>query len=227
MGLPTMFLVVCATEFEMQALTELVTPEQDKWSGLITGVGMVETALSLGRFLEQHEGKGKIRGVLNFGVAGAYLREGQEHADLLEPCLAEREVFGDLGICYSDHIEPLAEHLVHSTGYDLNDELLNNAEALLSKEAFPVRRGIFVTVNGVSGTKSRGDMLCAQHDALCENMEGAAVARVCEAYNLPLLEMRTISNFVENRDLSRWKLSEACIKAGKAAAILLKGLTDK
>jgi len=60
-----------------------------------------------------------------------------------------------------------------------------------------------------------------------ENMEGGAVARVCEAYNLPLLEMRAISNYVEDRDLGRWKLHEACDEAGRAAAILLKGLKNE
>jgi futalosine hydrolase len=222
-----MFLVVCATEFEMQALAGLLTPRQDEWWSLVTGVGMVETTLSLSRFLEQQEHKNKIQGVLNFGVAGAYLRENKKSADLLEICLADQEVFGDFGICHPDHIEPLADHLIHSTTYKLDAKLLDRAETLLAKEKLHVIRGNFVTVCGVSGTKNRGDILGSQYDGLCENMEGAAVARVCEAFNLPLLEMRTISNFVEDRDLTRWKLIDACKQAGKAAAILLKGLTDK
>ncbi|MBN4059926.1 futalosine hydrolase [Desulfotalea psychrophila] len=222
-----MFLVVCATEFEMQALTDLVPSGQDAWISLLTGVGVVETVLTLSRFLEQHENKGTIRGVLNFGVAGAYLCDNKGSADLLDICLAEREVFGDFGICHADSIEPLAEHLVHRTSYNLDVELFNKAYTLLSKQTSPVRVGNFVTVCGVSGTKSRGNFLCSQYNGLCENMEGAAVARVCEEFNLPLLEVRTISNFVEDRDLSRWKLSEACTLAGKAAAILLKGLTEE
>ena len=220
-----MILVVCATEFEMQALTDLVTPRQDEWCSLVTGVGMVETTLSISRFLEQQENKNKFQSVFNFGVAGAYLRKNKESADLLEVCLAEQEVFGDFGICHPDHIEPLAEHLMHSTTYKLDEKLLDNAEALLLKENLHVMRGNFVTVCGVSGTKKRGDILCSQYDGLCENMEGAAVARVCEAFNLPLLEVRTISNFVEDRDFARWKLADACVEAGKATAILLKGLT--
>jgi len=220
-----MILVVCATEFEMQALTDLVTPRQDEWCSLVTGVGMVETTLSISRFLEQQENKNKFQSVFNFGVAGAYLRKNKESADLLEVCLAEQEVFGDFGICHPDHIEPLAEHLMYSTTYKLDEKLLDNAEALLLQENLQVMRGNFVTVCGVSGTKSRGDILCSQYDGLCENMEGAAVARVCDAFNLSLLEIRTISNFVEDRDLARWKLADACVEAGKAVAILLKGLT--
>ncbi len=222
-----MFLVVCATEFEMQALRDCIAPRQDKWVMLVSGVGLVETALSLGRFLEQQKNKREINAVLNFGVAGAYLREDTKSAALLEICLAEQESFGDFGICHADHIEPLAEDLIHRTSYKLDSGLLDKAEVWLLKESLPAKRGNFITVCGVSGTKRRGNILCSQHDGLCENMEGAAVARVCEAFNLPLLEMRTISNFVEDRDLTKWKLMDACELAGKAAAVLLKGLIDQ
>lgn len=223
-----MILVVCATEFELQSLLDQQLPASVELATLVTGVGMVETTLSLTRFLEKHrtDTDQKIDAVLNFGVGGAYLTDGEDNAELLEVCLALRETFGDLGVCFSDRIEPLAEHLLHKDHYTLDSELLNRAETFLRDQGSKVRRGNFVTVCGVSATASRGAMLMHQYDGLCENMEGAAVARVCEEFNLPLLEMRTISNFVEDRDLTRWKLHEACDEAGKAAAIILKGLTN-
>lgn len=221
-----MFLVVCATEFELQPLLDQELPPQIRWTSLVTGVGMVETTLALTRFLEGH-GAGQeyhIDAVLNIGVGGAYVGDGTKNADLLQICLAEQEVFGDFGICYPHHMEALAEHLLHATCYNLDSDLVDRAEALLHAHAFSIRRGNFVTVCGVSATERRGAMLRDQYNGLCENMEGAAVARVCQEFNLPLLEMRTISNFVEDRDVERWKLREACDLAGKAAAILLNGL---
>jgi futalosine hydrolase len=86
------------------------------------------------------------------------------------------------------------------------------------------RRGTFVTVSCVSGTSRRGDLLARQHQGLCENMEGAAAARVCREFGLPLLEMRCVSNLVEERDLRKWRLREACDRCGEAAALLLQGL---
>ncbi len=217
-----MFLVVCATEFELQPLLDALLPDRKEWTTLVTGVGMVETTLCLTRFLEQQGDK--IHAVLNVGVAGAYVHDGKEGIGLLEICLAEEEVFGDFGICHPDHIEPLAEHLVYRSRYPLDADLLQKASTILVENGHSPRCGKFVTVCGVSATASRGTMLGSQYGALCENMEGAAVARVCEEYDLPLLEMRTISNFVEERDLTGWKLTEACEQAGKAAALLLKGL---
>jgi futalosine hydrolase len=40
-------------------------------------------------------------------------------------------------------------------------------------------------------------------------MEGAAYAHVAARYALPFLEVRGISNVVEDRDLSRWQLDAA------------------
>ena len=43
-----------------------------------------------------------------------------------------------------------------------------------------------------------------RYHGLCENMEGAAVAQVAACHGVPWLEVRGISNMVEDRDLSKW-----------------------
>ena len=57
-------------------------------------------------------------------------------------------------------------------------------------------------------------------------MEGAAVARVCHEFSLPMLEMRAISNYVEDRDPRNWRLAEACETAAEGAASLLQGFAS-
>ena len=100
----------------------------------------------------------------------------------------------------------------------------DEAEAVLAGGRMACRRGTFVTVSCVSGTSRRGDLLARQHQGLCENMEGAAAARVCREFGLPFLELRCVSNLVEERDLRKWRLREACDRCGEAAALLLQGL---
>ena len=70
-------------------------------------------------------------------------------------------------------------------------------------------RGRFLTVSACSGTQARGAELSRRYQAICENMEGAAVALVALRYGIPCLELRGISNLVEDRDLSRWDLPRA------------------
>ncbi|MCF6188624.1 MAG: hypothetical protein L3J49_14270, partial [Desulfobulbaceae bacterium] len=140
-------------------------------------------------------------------------------------CLAEEEILGDFGICHQDRIEPfIAPALGVRDRFFLDKRLLEQTALFLQQENIPYRTGRFVTVNCVSGTRRRGDMLADQCQGLCENMEGAAVARVCAGFNLPCLELRCISNFVEDRNTGRWKLKEACRRAGEVAALVAEYL---
>ena len=219
-----MFLVVAATGMEMRAFRKAVS-DSLSWEPLIAGIGPVETAFSLTSRLER--GRSGLQGVLHFGVAGAYLGSGGASADMLDICLAKEEVFADMGICYLDGIEHFsAPELGVRNRFSLDQKLLQDAATLLAKKKIGFHQGRFLTVSCVSGTRKRGDMLADQFDGLCENMEGAAVARVCDAYLLPCLEIRCISNFVEDRDTGRWRLKEACTKAGATAALVAGHLME-
>ncbi len=220
-----MILAACATEFEMLALLDHLDINQGKCLTLVTGVGVVETTLQLTRYIEQHPRQ--VDRVIHFGIGGAYLSQKAEGVALLDVCLAEQEVLGDFGVCYPDRIEPLSEELVRKKNYPLDPKMLREALLFFAKNRQEVHSGNFVTVCGVNASKRRGDMFAEQYDGLCENMEGGAMARVCTEYEIPLLELRAISNFVEDRDLSHWKLGEACRVAGKAAAGLILHFLDQ
>ena len=220
-----MYLVTAATPFELDPLLRACPPGA-RFESLVCGVGPVETALRLSVLLARREAAGALRyrGVINIGVAGAY-RRAEGGADLLDLCLAEREVLGDLGICDEETITSLrSDTLEIVDAFDLDRPLLQEAEVLLAGHGIHCRRGTFVTVNCVSATSRRGDLLARRHEALCENMEGAAAARVCLEYGLPLLELRCVSNLVEDRDPRTWRLRAASDRCGRAAALLINGL---
>ncbi|WP_448872300.1 futalosine hydrolase [Desulfobulbus propionicus] len=217
-----MLLVTAATNFEMDAFLD-ACPSLRGWNTLLTGVGPVEAAMQVTAGLVQSWQS--ISGVINFGVAGAYVRE-SSGAALLDLCIAEREVLGDLGICHGDHIIPLrGSSFDVFDAFDLHSSFLDRAISVLERAAVPFHRGPFVTVNCVSGSSQRGDQFSRQHQAVCENMEGAAVARVCAHFRLPLVELRCISNLVENRNPQHWRLEDACRRCGHAVAQVVQGLT--
>lgn len=217
-----MILVVAATKIEMDPFLTFAG-ESEKWLSCVTGVGLVETAVSLMSFIQGSKEKERIRAVVNFGVAGAYIFQNSV-ISLLDLCLAERETLGDFGICFEDHLEALHSDLGVENTYQLDKGLFSKGKRILSENNFTFHSGEFVTVNCSSGTEKRGKMLSHMSGALCENMEGAAIARVCEAFSLPFLEIRCISNMVEDRDVSRWKLGEACERAAHAASLIVKQL---
>lgn len=221
-----MILAVAATEIEMIPFLDALPPGSSAaCRTLVSGVGPVETALRLTRFLCQSEEQ--VDAVIHFGVGGAYLQPDesrQRQLELLDICLAKKEVAGDFGICLGEAMEYLKISLTGDIAYDMDASLLRRCETAFKKLGINYTAGVFITVNGITGTGARGKMLQSRWNGLCENMEGAAIARVCREFNLPCAELRCISNYVVDRDPATWRLQEACLKAAHTATRLIKEL---
>lgn len=217
-----MYLAVTATPMEMRALERVLDPAVH-CQRLVTGIGPMETAHVLTSYLCR---AGTLPdGVLVFGIAGAYCLADGSGAAMLDICLAEEEVLADFGICLAGAIEHFkAPELRARNRFELDAGLIDRAEIALRHQGITCCRGRFLTVQCTSGTRERGALLATTFGGLCENMEGAAVARVCTAFSLPCLEVRCVSNLVEDRDHGQWRLKEACAKAGAAAAHVLASL---
>lgn len=212
-----MILIAAATENEIKPLRHFLTGK-DQVEVFITGVGPVVTAASLSRHLTLHGSK--IDAVWNIGVAGAYADAG---VNMLDICLARQEILGDFGICLQSEIASFPPGL-DSTGksFDLKSDMAALLKKIMSEQKIICKEVNFVTVNCCTGTTKRGEYLRQKFDAGCENMEGAAVAIVCQNHNIPCVELRCISNMVEDRDKTRWRLSDAVEKICKVAEILLQ-----
>ncbi len=218
-----MILVVAATEMELRPFIKEMGPSGEGWETLICGVGPVETAVRLGKYLAG--GSQRIDCIFNLGIGGAYKQPQAQHSmPLLSVCLAEREIFGDLGINHGDEIEYFPATLSGDTVFPLDSRRLKRVIQILETQQIDFSQGTFVTVNSVSGSLARGGFLQQRWDGMCENMEGAAIARVCQEFNIPLVEMRVISNMVEDRDPSKWLLRESCERVGKVGAMIVKEL---
>ncbi len=197
---------------------------------LHTGIGQVSATTSLTRLLER-----QIPTLLiAFGCGGSYPNSGLSNGDL---ALATAEYFGDLGVADAQGFIPLsALGLKHpATGpplfrqqFDLVSGWQRGAADLLRQAtelaSIQISSGPFVTVNTVSGTPElcrQLEQLCA---GICENMEGAALAQVAAGYEIPLLELRGISNPCGTRERADWDLLAGMDVAQRALLRLLKDL---
>ncbi|ADH85427.1 futalosine hydrolase [Desulfurivibrio alkaliphilus] len=225
-------LVTAATAMELEPLRQSLNGGNYSGRGaeidfLNCGVGPTATAASLAAWLACRPGR--YAGVIMTGVAGAYMLESAgaavQSARVLDICVAEREVLGDFGLACDHGADPFDNpQLAAEREFSLHHQLLQTACDTLRQRRIPFHRGTFVTVNAASTTRRRGMALAHRHLALCENMEGAAAALVCQRLGLPLLEIRCISNLVEDRDLSRWQLPEAVARNAEILSLLLPEL---
>jgi futalosine hydrolase len=165
---------------------------------IITGVGAVATAFHAGRFLATNQPDL----ALNAGLAGAFDR----NIKMGEVLNVVTERFGDLGVEEADeHFTDLFELGLSekNTPPFINGILQNPAAGQAS--FLPVVQGL--TVNKVHGSASTIAAVRAKYpDAEVENMEGAAFFYACLLANVPFLEIRSISNYVEPRNREAWNL---------------------
>jgi len=217
-----MYLLVAATEDEINPFKQLADKTK-QFEILVTGIGPLAAAVKLTRYLSTNSSH--ISGVVNIGVGGAYPGSG---LDMLDICLAGQEVLGDLGICMQDEIVDFdAAKLLVTKKISMESPLLSRVEKIFKNSSLSYSIVNFVTVNCCSGTEERGAYLQSKYQAACENMEGAAVAFACQEFQVPCVEIRCISNMVEDRYVENWQLADACEKVCVVVQVVLKSLISR
>lgn len=198
-------LIVSATQFEVKPLLDHLqindpvtgmNKSGKAFNGkcmdvLITGVGMVNTALMIGRHLTD-----SYHMVINVGVCGAFTKN-------LEPGQVVRvteDVLSEMGA--EDGTEFLTYDTLNLPGEHVFSECNDTSYAMV--ELLQKVKGI--TVNTVHGNELSIGKINALYHADVESMEGAAFFAACKGISGNYIQLRTISNYVERRDKSKWQM---------------------
>jgi len=152
--------------------------------------------------------------------------------------LATEEIFGDEGVATPDTflgLEKLGLPLLDRQAPPLFNRLalskawVNSASSALhaisARRGCQWRSGPVVTVSTGSGTRVASDNLWHRTGALCENMEGSAIALVCRRFETEMVEIRGISNWTGDRDPLAWDLPVACSAAEEACNSLIEHIS--
>jgi len=198
-------IVICfATALEGEGLPQSVAGRS--LSLLQTGVGVVNAAFALTRFLSRHD----VLAVVSCGVGGAYPGSGLEPGDVAS---AESETYGDLG---ADSPHGFLD--MQALGFPViaGDPPLFNR---LPLDLFPTaRRAPFVTCSTCTGRDENAAGLVRRTGGAVESMEGAAIVHVARLMGIKVGEVRGISNACGDRGRTRWKLRESAA-AARAAVV--------
>jgi futalosine hydrolase len=182
-----------------------------------TGIGKVNAAWAATTLLERFT----PQLLINTGCGGAVAGSGLQIGDL---AIASGESFPDEGVETLEGWRGL--DLIGIPVFEGRGERVFNQVPVCRESAqgaldcarelgFRAGLGPFHTVSTCSGTAGRGAELVRRYPGICENMEGGALAQVALIYGVPFLEVRGISNMVEDRDLTRWDLKRAVAEVQK------------
>ena len=185
-------LIVAATAPEVEPLANSFGNQFDI---LITGAGMVPTAFALGRQFNMH----KYNLVINLGIAGSFDRE------ITPGYVVEitEDTFAETGAEDDQEFIPITTLGFGENTFKPTTTLENVCYSLYLSKAKAI------TVNTVHGNEESIKKVQGRLNPQIETMEGAAFFYACRQFNVPCIQIRAVSNYVEKRNRDNWDIQLA------------------
>lgn len=204
-------LVLASTSFEIdEAVVNMAGMEL-----LITGVGVPTTIYRLQKRLLQKN----LDLVVQAGIAGSF----SDSIKLGEVVLVRADTFADLGMEEKENFETIFERgFADKDQFPFSDGWLVNTHEILAKS--PQQAVTAITVNKVSDSALQNNHYMKKFSPEIETMEGAASHYVCLLESVPFVQIRSVSNFVGERDKGNWKIEEAIINLNEALPHLMEAM---
>ncbi len=211
-------LIVSATFFEVGTLftnrsissQSNFTSLQNNVDVLITGVGMVNTAFALG-----NTNLNNYNLIINAGIAGAL----DYNLKLGETVVVEKDTFSELG-AEDDNTFITIDDLKLGEKSTFTQEINTYKDLILYH-----KKVSGITVNKVHGNENSIKAIKELFYADVESMEGASFLKCCSISNAEFFQIRSISNYVEKRDKSKWQIPLAIGNLTKELEKLITELT--
>ena len=208
-------LIVSATEMEVAIAREQLK-DSPNISFHITGVGILAAAVSLTKLALTY----KPELIIQVGIAGCF----DASIDLGKVVLVKEEILGDTGVEENGEWKDLfkTKFIVPDEAPFTNCRLVNK---LLSAYNHSLLSEVTaITVNEITTRRERIAQLKSLYNPTIESMEGAALHYVCNDLNIPYLQIRGLSNYIAERDKSKWKIKEAVENVNKVLIETVLGI---
>lgn len=182
-----------------------------------TGVGMLASTVGLMQLLFTE----KPDLVIQAGIAGAF----NSNLKLGKVVLVEHEIIGDLGVEENGQWKDLFDmKFQQANAFPYKKKLLTNKKLHeLNVTNLPIVTAI--TVNQISTNSNRIALLQNKYNPAIESMEGAALHYVALVNKVAFLQIRSISNYVGERDKSKWVLQKSIKQLNNSVIKHLKLIT--
>ena len=208
-------LVAAATAKEINPFIQLIKTEEfnNNIDILISGIGLTASTY---HFTKQLALK-KYDLVIQAGVAGSY--------DLKTPLgdvvAVKQDTIADQSVIEMKKLKTLFDlKLVPHNQYPYkNGWLLNPDKEILKKTGLKIVRGI--SINEISTSKLMIKFYKDMFDPVTESMEGAALHYVCLMEKVPFVQIRSISNYIGERNKKKWDMNDSIINLNKSLTTII------
>ena len=165
------------------------------------GVGLLASTVSIMKLV--YEEKPDL--IIQVGIAGCF----DKSMKLGNVVAVKEDMLGDTGVEEEGKWKDIFDLKLEKPGYPPFEKKRLPNHHLEKYNLLKLPEVAAVTINEVSTRPDRINQLIKKYNPSLESMEGAALHYVCREMNVPFLQMRAISNYIGERDKTKWKMKEA------------------
>jgi futalosine hydrolase len=200
-------IVTAATVYEWMPaylqIDTLYTSESKRMKVIFhqSGVGMLASAVSLTKVVTEE----KPDLLIQVGIAGCF----DEKSPLGKVVCIKEESLGDLGVYEEGKWKDIFDLKLEKSNYPPFDKKKLPNQWLNEYNLLKLPEVPAVTINQVTTSDDHKHQMVKKYDAVTESMEGAALHYVCRNFNIPFMQIRAISNYIGERDKTKWQIKAA------------------
>jgi futalosine hydrolase len=183
---------------------------------LITGVGIASTAYQLGKILSTN----KYDFAINFGIAGSF----NKSLKLGDVVNVESDIISELGAENENSFLKFNELKLSKSIIDKSIWSSKNKNKISNLEILKLPKANGITVNTVHANKNSINKIIELYKPDIETMEGAPFMHICNTEKIKCAQIRSISNYVEERNIDNWKIELAIKNLNDVALKILNTL---
>ena len=201
-------LLIAATAKEISPFLNHYRNSQKNWPAdlildvLITGIGLTATAYHLAKQISIK----KPDLVIQAGVAGCF----DKKISLGSVVSIQQDTIADESVIEIKKLKTLFDlKLVPQNQFPYKKGWLVNNSAILKKSKINPVKGI--SVNQITTSNEMIRFYKKQFNPVTESMEGAALHYICLMEKISFLQIRSVSNYIGERNKKNWNIKESII----------------
>ncbi|HKO79644.1 MAG TPA: hypothetical protein VJU78_04575, partial [Chitinophagaceae bacterium] len=182
---------------------------------LITGIGLTASTYSITKQIQIK----RPDLVVQAGIGGCFDKD----TPLGTVIAIKQETIGDQLVIETGKMKTLFDlGLISKDQFPFSKGWLVNKSELLKKVKLKKVAGI--TTNEISTSRQKIKLYRDTFDPVVESLEGAALHYVCLMEKIQFLQIRSISNYIGERNKKKWKMKNSIANLNKELIRLLESL---
>ena len=166
-----------------------------------SGIGMLAASYALTKLAIED----KPDLIIQVGIAGCF----DQTIPLGSVVVINEETIGDLGVEEEGKWKDLFDLKLEKSSYHPFEKRKLPNQWLSKFNLTGLQEVCGITVNEITTNSERIQKLVKKFNPVIESMEGAALHYVARESNIPFIQIRAISNYIGERDKTKWQMKNA------------------